>query len=208
MRVLDLFCGAGGASVGLHRAGFEIYGGIDIIEQPNYPFDFYHLDALKSQIPANIDFIWASPPCQAFTSYKRRPNHVFQKPDLIPIIRDILKNWGGYYCIENVPKSPLQNPIQLCGSSFGLDIRRHRLFECNFQIIPPKCNHSWQQPRFPPATNRKNLRSTVEIGVWRIPLKIQQKAMGIDWMNLAELSQAVPPAYAKFIGDTLKHAIC
>jgi DNA (cytosine-5)-methyltransferase 1 len=85
---------------------------------------------------------------------------------------------------------------------FGLDVRRHRLFETSFPVLAPACNHKAQAPRFPQATNRTNRRSTVEVGVWRIPLKVQQQAMGIGWMELQDLSQAIPPAYAEFLGRT------
>ena len=84
---------------------------------------------------------------------------------------------------------------------FDLDVRRHRLFETSFPVIAPECAHHKQTPRFPPATNRKNLRRTVEVGVWRIPLHVQQTAMGIEWMGLKELSQAIPPAYSQFIAE-------
>mgnify|MGYP007100217830 CR=1 FL=1 len=89
------------------------------------------------------------------------------------------------------------------GSSFGLDVQRHRCFESNIPLTAPPCDHGWQTPRFPPATNRTNLRSTVEVGAWRIPLEVQQEAMGIDWMNGNELCQAIPPAYTEHIGAQL-----
>lgn len=146
------------------------------------------------------DFVWASPPCQGFTAYKRRPGHVAPRENLIPAVRERLKAWGGPYVIENVVGAPLENPILLCGSMFGLDVRRHRIFECSFPVEQPRCDHSRWTPRFPPATNRTNLRKTVEVGVWRIPLETQQRAMGgLDWMELHELSQAVPPAYSEFL---------
>lgn len=201
MRALDLFCGAGGASMGLHLAGFEVTG-VDIDPQPNYPFKFHQMDALEVN-PYAFDFIWASPPCQKFTAYKRRKNHVGSYPNLIPELRDYLEKSGCNYIIENVPGAPLKNPVTLCGSMFGLDVRRHRIFEANFPIEQLKCRHEKQKPRFPMATNRKNLRKTVEVGVWRIPLKVQQKAMGIDWMTLPELSQAIPPAYSNWIARHL-----
>jgi DNA (cytosine-5)-methyltransferase 1 len=199
-KALDLFCGAGGASMGLHRAGFDVTG-VDIRPQPRYPFRFWQGDAtlISNKTLRSFDFVWASPPCQAFTAYKRRPNHVAPREDLISIIRDRLCDLGDWV-IENVPGAPLENPISLCGSMFGLDVRRHRIFETSFPILQPECQHSKQMPRFKPATNRKNLRKTVEVGVWRIPLDVQQKAMGIDWMELEELSQAIPPAYSEYIG--------
>jgi DNA (cytosine-5)-methyltransferase 1 len=202
MRALDLFCKAGGASAGLARAGFDVTG-VDIEPQPNYPYKFIQGNALEVDL-SGFDFIWASPPCQAFTAYKRRPGHVRARPNLIPDIRARLQASQALWVIENVHGAPLENACVLCGSMFGLDVRRHRYFESNFPITQPKCNHHLQTPRFPPATNRKNLRSTVEVGVWRIPLAVQQKAMGIDWMALHELSEAIPPAYSEHIA---KHAI-
>lgn len=200
LKALDLFCCAGGASKGLAAAGYEVTG-VDIEPQPNYPFKFIQADATKMSLDfiRQFDFVWASPMCQKFTAYGRRPSHVKPVANLIPATRKLLKAAGVPYVIENVPGAPLLKPVTLCGSMFNLDVRRHRLFEASFPIKPPPCNHAAQTPRFPPATNRKNLRKTVEVGVWRIPLEVQHKAMGIDWMELEELSQAIPPAYSEFI---------
>lgn len=204
MTALDLFCGGGGASEGLYQACFSRIIGVDIDHQSAYPFIMTVMDAhefLKTETMEGIDFIWASPPCQKFTAYKRRPNHVRPRENLIPRTRELLRSSGVPYVIENVPGAPLENPVMLCGSMFGLDVRRHRIFESSFPIRQPKCEHEKQTPRFPPATNRKNLRRTVEVGVWRIPLETQRKAMGIHWMDLKELSQAIPPAYSKYIAQ-------
>lgn len=199
MRALDLFCCAGGASAGLVRAGFEVLG-VDVEPQPDYPFAFVQADALTYPL-SDFDFVWASPPCQGFTAYKRRPEHVRPRPNLIPAVRERLQASGLPYIIENVEgaREHLRNPIVLCGSMFGLDVRRHRLFECSFPVRQPACRHQLQTPRFAQATNRKNKRSTVEVGVYRIPIAVQRKAMGIDWMPLHSLSQAIPPAYAHYL---------
>lgn len=188
--------------MGLSRAGFQVTG-VDVYQQRAYPFKIYEedaLDFLSVTGAQGFDLIWASPPCQAFTAYKRRKNHVRPVDNLIPEVRKILKEIRKPYIIENVGGAPLIDPAMLCGSMFGLDIQRHRFFESNFPIEQLKCDHSVWAPRFPPATNRKNLRKTVEVGVYRIPLSVQQKAMGIDWMNLKELSQAIPPAYSEYLG--------
>ena len=198
-RALDLFCAAGGASAGLQRAGFDVVG-VDLFDQPRYPFAFIRADATMIDF-RGFDFVWASPPCQLFTAYKRRPDHVAERPNLIPKMRERLRAAGVEHVIENVPGAPLESPTVLCGSMFGLDVRRHRHFEASFPLAAPgPCRHHEQKPRFAPATNRSNLRSTVEVGVWRIPLDVQQRAMGIDWMEREELSQAIPPAYAEHIG--------
>jgi DNA (cytosine-5)-methyltransferase 1 len=200
--MLDLFCGAGGCSVGYHRAGFDVVG-VDNRPQPRYPYEFIQADALTYPLDG-FDVVHASPPCQAWTAYRRRGGGVGDGyPDLIRTIRHRFILSGKPYVIENIVGSPIKGLIQLCGSSFGLDVRRHRLFEANFPVMSPPCNHGAQTPRFPQATNRANKRSTVEIGVWRIPLPVQQAAMGIDWMTLEELTEAIPPAYTEYIGGQL-----
>ncbi len=153
---------------------------------------------------SSFDAIACSPPCQRFTAYRRRGNGVGDSyPDLIHEVRRLLRRARLPWVIENVVGAPLENPVTLCGSSFGLDVRRHRCFESNIALLVPPCAHGWQTPRFAPATNRSNLRKTVEVGVWRIPLDVQQRAMGVDWMTLRELSQAVPPAFTEHIGKQL-----
>lgn len=205
-RLLDLFCCAGGAGTGYARAGFDVVG-VDINPQPNYPFEFHQGDALEylAKHGHEFDAIHASPPCQTFTAYGRsdtkgwRDNYL----NFLPQTQEALDEFDVPCVIENVPGAPLRDPMQLCGSSFGLDVRRHRLFESNVPLMSIPCDHSWQTPRFAPASNRTNLRSTVEVGVWRIPLEVQQQAMGIDWTTLRELSEAIPPAYTEFVGRQL-----
>lgn len=205
LKALDIFCGAGGASRGLADAGLDVVG-VDCVAQPNYPFQLHRADALSFPLDG-FDFIWASPPCQHFTAYKRRPSHVRSAPNLIPAIRQRLIDAGVPFVIENVPGAQLISPVVLCGSMFSLDVRRHRIFESSFPIEQLECRHENQAPRFPPATNRTNLRKTVEVGVWRIPLDVQRSAMGIDWMTLTELSQAIPPAYARFIAQNFLRTV-
>lgn len=207
---LDLFCKAGGAGAGLARAGFRVVG-VDREPQPNYPFEFVQADAYEYMSrPDRVrpDFIWASPPCQGRTAYKRRPGHVrpVDTDGNIARTRDMLRAAGVPYVIENVPGAPLEDPVRLCGSMFDetVNVRRHRIFESSFPMPQPACQHSRARGSFPQATNRKNRRKTVEVGVWRIPLDIQRQAMGIGWMTLEELSEAIPPAYAEWIG---RHAL-
>lgn len=224
MNLLDLFSCAGGAAMGYHRAGWDVFC-VDIDPQPNNPFWFHQGDAIavlgrllngglvtfhhpdgRSRAMGLSDFAAAhgSPPCQSFTAYRRKGHGVGDGYlNLIPEARMLLSRTGLPYVIENVPGAPLEDPVMLCGSSFGLDVRRHRLFESNVSLAAPPCDHSWQTPRFAPASNRTNLRRTVEVGVWRIPLDVQKKAMGIDWMTLPELSEALPPAYTEHIGKQL-----
>lgn len=199
--------------MGYHRAGFEVIG-VDKDKQPRYPFEHHVADAIHvlEEVAATgmaygrkIQAVHTSPPCQRFTAYGRSDTKGWRENylDLVEPTRDALTRTGLPYVIENVPGSPLINPIQLCGSSFHLDLRRHRLFESNIPLMAIPCDHSWQTPRFAPASNRTNLRSTVEVGVWRIPLEVQRAAMGIDWMELRELSEALPPAFTEHIGRQL-----
>ena len=203
MRLLDLFCGAGGAAVGYHRAGFEVVG-VDHVAQKNYPFEFHEADAMTYPLEG-FDVIHASPPCQAFTSLNKMHN-AKRHPDLLTPTRARLQAWGGVYVIENVPRSPIHGLFLLCGTQFGLgaagaQLRRHRYFE----VYPPIATLT------PPCAHRRGGRV---IGVYgghgrdrRRNVNTQdfsvgqrREAMGIDWMTGAELSQAVPPAYTEYIG--------
>jgi DNA (cytosine-5)-methyltransferase 1 len=185
------------------RAGFRVEGA-DHEVQPEYPYAFERRDAFSFNFATlrTFDLIWASPPCQAFTAYKRRTGHVKEALNLIPQTRELLRAAGVPYIIENVVGAPLENPITLCGSMFGLDVQRHRIFETSFPVIVPECDHDVWTPRFPGATNRApNSRKTVEVGVYRIPVETQRKAMGVERpVSLHKLSQMVPPAYAEYLG--------
>lgn len=219
-RILDLFSGAGGAAMGYHRAGFDVVG-VDIAPQPNYPFEFVQADALdylrglhERPLPVWYDAIHASPPCQAFTAYQRTGN-VGSYPDLIHPVRELLRQTGLPYVIENVVGAPLEDPVLICGTMFDppMEVQRHRLFEANWPLQPPAwpCRHKLNgRDRYPGGRSRQRtgssrglVRATVEIGSWDIPLDVQQRAMGVDWMTLEELSEAIPPAYTEFIGSQL-----
>lgn len=202
MRALDLFCCAGGAGMGLHRAGFEVVG-VDIMPQPNYPFDFRLGDALEADL-SGFDLVWASPPCQAHTTLSAR-HRDRDYPCFIAATRTRLKAAGVPYVIENVVGAPLVNPVRLCGSSFGLKVRRHRLFEASFPILSLPCAHEAQgQPIDVSGTGARRVKPR-EDGKGGNPNKPRnlaeaREAMGIDWMSRKEISQAIPPAYSEFIG--------
>ncbi len=137
-RLLDLFCGAGGAAMGYHRAGFEVVG-VDIKTQPHYPFEFVQADALTLPIEflGQFDAIHASPPCQGYSRTRHRPwlNDKVH-PMLIPAVRDKFRNLNVPWVIENVGDSPLMG-IKLTGEMFGLPFKRLRIFESNILLFAP-----------------------------------------------------------------------
>lgn len=207
--LLDLFCKAGGAAEGYQRAGFTRIVGVDHEPQPNYPFEFVQTDAVEyaESIPKEFDAVHASPPCQAYSSLARFNGSQHRHADLVGIIRYHLIRSRLPWVIENVVGSPLICPVVLCGSMFGLGVRRHRLFEVNFPVAqPPLCDHKRQGRTVavyghPGAYSMRDVmrgkrssRSTVAIWRW---------AMGIDWMTSLELAQAIPPAYTEWIGQHL-----
>lgn len=128
--MLDLFCGAGGATRGYQQSGFYVVG-VDIRHQPDYCGDrFYCGDALSlvNRLIREYGpvFIHASPPCQSFSNIT--PKHVRGSyPNLIPATRHLLLSSGLPYVIENVPSAPLENSITLCGEMFNLRVIRHRI---------------------------------------------------------------------------------
>lgn len=208
MRALDLFCGAGGAGMGLHRAGFRVVGW-DTKQGLRYPFERHIGDALEADL-SGFDFVWASPPCQAHSALR----HLHPEKDyecFIERTRDKLMKWAGPWIIENVPGAPLINPVTLCGSSFGLRVRRHRIFESNVPLAGSVCDHETQgQPMDVSGTGgqRVNRRKDDHGGACCKPHNIReaQAAIGIDWMDRKEISQAIPPAYSEFLGrQVMKH---
>jgi DNA (cytosine-5)-methyltransferase 1 len=190
--------------MGYHRAGFEVIG-VDIKKQKRYPFEFIQADALE--IMKDLDFlrgfdaIAASPPCQTHSATKHILNaqgKSTDKVDLIPQTRAALVASGKPYVIENVPGAPLIDPVQLCGSFWGLKVRRHRLFESNVQLKSSACSHK-EQGR--PVGIYGSMRDEIP-GGGHTAKTIEQarEAMGIDWMIWGELVEALPPVYTEYLG--------
>ena len=212
MKLLDLFCGVGGASVGYAEAGFEVHG-VDLKHGKRYPFSYTRanvLDILKDQEFINqFDVIHASPPCQTHSITKHLRNaqgKSTSKVDLIPETRAALIASGKPYIIENVPGSPLINPVQLCGSSFDLKVRRHRLFESNVPLQGSICDHK-KQGR--PIGVYGSLNDEIpQGGKTAATIDEARKAMGMDWAIWTELVEAIPPAFTKYLGEQLRrHAV-
>jgi DNA (cytosine-5)-methyltransferase 1 len=211
MKLLDLYCGVGGASVGYHQAGFEVYG-VDLKHGKRYPYTYLRadvLDVLRDEEYINqFDVIHASPPCQthSITQHLRNAQgKTTSKLDLIPETRAALIASGKPYIIENVPGSPLINPIQLCGSSFGLKVRRHRLFESNLSLIGSECLHK-EQGR--PVGVYGSLRDDIPHG-GKTADSIDQarEAMGISWAIWSELVEAIPPLYTSYLGNQIRELL-
>lgn len=201
-RLLDLFCGAGGASAGYQRAGFYVVG-VDIAPQSRYAGDeFIQADAMTFPLDG-FDAIHASPPCQRYTVLGGRED-LSAYPDLIEPTRELLESVGLPYVIENVPGAPLRADVTLCGAMFGLRSYRHRLFESSEPLVAP------EHPKHVVRVNRHGenrrehwanggfLTITGDIGRYAGP-----EAMGIAWMTGDEMSEAIPPAYTEWIGNQL-----
>jgi len=215
--------------MGYHMAGFRVIG-IDLKRQPAYPFEFHQADIRDITIDwirrHDAQALTGSPPCKLFTSLAAlHPNNPLGHVNLIPDTRDLFRAAGLPWVMENVPGSPLMDPVQICGSALGLRVRRHRLFETNFPALGTPCNHAWQdlhrgyQRRISKAAGRVQPSGTVPVfgnggqmlfdGLpdARRELLVTSAAMGIDWMSAQQMSQAIPPAYALHMGRQLMERV-
>ena len=190
MRIADLFCGAGGAAMGLHRAGFEVVG-FDIKPQPHYPFEFHEGDALTVNL-SGFDAVWASPPCQRYSKISR---HRAGLPHLYTPTRELVS--GKPFIIENVIGAPYDHGIVLCGSMFDLVVRRHRNFETSWMMFQPQCHHE-KQGRAITVTGHGGGRPSRHS--WKGIRTEWPTYMGMPWATPAECTQAIPPAYSEFLG--------
>lgn len=224
-RLLDLFCGAGGAAMGYHRAGFEVVG-VDNRPMRRYPFTFIQGDAMEYMSSPGwwqgFDLIHASPPCQAYsiTKYAHNRTHV----DLVPQTLERLRAQPRPWVCENVVGAPMPDSLILCGSMFDLtawdhyigqrvQLKRHRLFESSHYLMAPgPCRHlpgvrvggvyggAWSK-------NKTIDPSVKRTGGYAPPDDVQRSLMEIDWMTRQQLNQAIPPAYTEWIGRQLLAAI-
>jgi DNA (cytosine-5)-methyltransferase 1 len=208
-RLLDLFCGAGGAGVGYQEAGFDVVG-VDLRPQPRYPFPFVQADALESPFRlSDFDAIHASPPCQAHTTmsarWRGKGSLADERPELIGPTRAMLVASGVPYVIENVPGAVkhLRNPLRLTGEHFGLGVHRPRLFECSFFCLTPTAPPRQADPvAVYGKMDGRRLWTREDGSILRAPKSLDPAAvaMGIDWMEWDELREAIPPAYTHYLG--------
>lgn len=192
-RVLDLFSGAGGAAMGYAMAGFEVIG-IDIEPQPNYPFEFHQADALDELVapewPERFDVIHASPPCQRYANVTRWRGDPEEHPDLLGFTLEVLRFRGIPWVVENVPEAIPDPDLVLCGSMFGLSVRRHRHFLSSLPLVAPApCRHADLFPFM-----HKGERSYAD-------------AMECAWMTSREAREAIPPAYTAWIAGQVLEAL-
>ncbi len=211
MKILDLYCRAGGAAMGYHRAGFEVTG-VDIEDMSGvYPFTFVQADAIEYvyEHGHKFDVIHASPPCQAYTTLTNGTNRGLMGvyPDLIHPTREALDSIGKPYVIENVPSAPIRKDLMLCGEMFSLRVIRHRHFELS--------GISVQQPKHPKHRGRVlGYNHGVKVDGYYFPVYGSggdkgtvpqwQGAMGINWTdNRKNIAEAIPPAYTEYIGKSI-----
>ena len=192
--LFDYFCCQGGAGMGYHLAGFEVVG-IDIEPQPRYPFEFIQADALEhiATHGNEADAIHASPTCQRKARVTAWRGNREDHPNTLTPTLELLRGMNVPYVVENVPEAgdELRADFQLCGTQFGLGVRRHRIFERgnwdSYQLLPPcYCHRNRDLVPF----EHKNERAFAD-------------AMGCTWMSNLGGRQAIPPAMTEWIGTQL-----
>lgn len=188
LTVLDACCGAGGLSMGYHLAGFNVVG-VDIHPMPNYPFEFIQGDAVEyvQEHGHEYDLIHGSWPCEHYANVTKWRGNPDDHPDLIPAGREAMQAAGRPWVIENVPEAPVRPDYLLCGTQFGLNVKRHRAFETSWGGGGDLLSPCWH-PRTLLPFEHKGERAYAD-------------AMGCTWMTNKEARKAVPPAYTQWIAE-------
>ena len=212
-RLLDLFCGAGGAGMGYSRAGFDVLG-VDIAPHPDYPFELIVGDAMAvledTAFLRSFEVVHASPPCPRYstiTPEATRDSH----PDFLPLVLNRLTSAGGVWVVENVPGAPMPADltVMICGRAMGLRwFKRHRLFASNVPLLSPGCACGSERPWTVTGDHpdSREFRRPNGGTRGRKPASVQHagEVMGIDWMTTwDDLADAIPPSYTSFIGAQL-----
>lgn len=210
-RLLDLFCCEGGAGHGYALAGFDVTG-VDITDQPNYPYRFVRADALAyvAEHGTEYDVIHASPPCQGYSTMTSAAARA-RWPRLIAPTRAALAATGRPWLIENVEgaRRHLDHPVKLCGSGLGLAVRRHRYFETTLPLMGAPCAHGTRVPfgvygghgdrgqiyRRPGTGHRRSVKVR--------DLAHAREVMGMPWASWRGVVEAIPPAYTLFLGEQI-----
>jgi len=201
-KLLDLFCGMGGAAMGYYRAGFDVVG-VDNVPQLDYPFEFQQRDVFAITIEELLSFdaIHASPPCQAYskmTARIRAAGKIY--PNLYPATKRLLVAIGLPYVIENVEGSPARNAVKVCGTQFGIGVQRHRLFESNVILRPHENQCSCKRQ---PIGNANGMVSVAGDLCTKAEALI---GLGIDWCKHSskhQVVESIPPVYTEFVGTQL-----
>ena len=211
-KLLDLFCGAGGAGEGYRRAGFDVVG-VDIDSQPRYPFEFHQADALEylAEHGHEFDAVHASPPCQGYTTMTRHPERKAEWPKLISHTRNALRANGTPYVIENVvgARSEMPHAVLLHGGMFGLGVDRPRLFETSFTLSVSKSPRTRNPIGVYGKLDGRRVWTRKDGTELRVAKTLEQAqvAMGMMWTDWDGLREAIPPAYTEFIGRQLLDAV-
>lgn len=212
MRVLDLFCGQGGAGKGYMDAGHEVTGvDIDEFHAQKFPGRFFTGDALEflDAYGDRFDLIHASPPCQAHSVASRRNGITY--PELVNPTREALQALGKPYVIENVVGAPLKHPTMLCWTMFRsaiqmpnglMQMQRHRLFETNWLLgTPGPCKHDKRALTAGAYGGGSTDHTKTKGRGGFVPvLEVLEVLMEIDWMSTDGIHQAIPPFYTEYIG--------
>lgn len=211
-RLLDLFCGAGGCSVGYARAGFEVIG-VDIEPHKDYPYELIVGDAM--QVAADVaylntfDVVHGSPPCPRYSASRHATGRGDDHPDFVPPFRALMNAWGGTWVMENVEGAPMPAAVTICGWAMGLKhIRRHRLFESNLLLMSPgcACPHGDTVSVFGHSGEDRRNSTRALYGSMRkhVPIAEVRELMGVPWMTQREdISDSIPPAYTEYVGAQL-----
>jgi hypothetical protein len=190
--ILHCFADEGIEAEALSAFGSVTRVGLDPVDN-QYTDELIACDARDVSFDRTFDLGLFHPPCQRWTPGAKMNGTDEDHENLIPLARELGREYCDAWIIENVPQAPLHQPLVLNGGMFGLPLHYERAFETSYHVDQPR-----HQSRLsgPGGFERHH-----ENGGFQGSLQLWKSAKGYsgDYSARSLKREAIPRAYINYL---------